>query len=56
MNASVVFFYLLTSLIFFFLILNEFQNTANLKQPSRHCYYQDLRGTGPGYDHNTTDT
>ena len=48
-------FYLLTSLIFFFLILNEFKNTANLKQPSGHCYYQDLRETGPRYDHNTTD-
>ena len=47
-------FYLLTSLIFFFFILNEFKNTANLKQPSGHCYNRDLRETGPRYDHNTT--
>ena len=48
-------FYLLTSLIFFFLISNEFKNTASLKQPSGHCYYRHLRETGPRYNHNTTD-
>ena len=44
-NASVVF-YLLTSLFFSFLILNEFKNTANLKQPSGHCYYRDRSRNG----------
>ena len=43
-------FHLITSLILFFLILNEFKNTANLKQPSGHCYYRHLRETGPRYD------
>ena len=51
-----VWFYLLTSLFFFSLILNEFKNTANLKQRSGHCYYRDRRETGPRYDNNTTDT
>ena len=48
-------FYLLTSLIFFFLTLNEFKNTVNLKQPSGHCYYRDFSETGPRYDHDTTE-